>query len=79
MGIEILIIPRRERSLPNYPTRPLFMVCYIVQAQKLSGNTLSADFFEESDEYWVPANETSKIYEQMAAKKYREIPRHQIQ
>jgi hypothetical protein len=39
----------------------------------------SAEFFEESDLYWSPASDPNELYDQMAAKKYREIPRHQIQ
>ena len=35
-------------------------------------------FFVEDQTYWAPANTTSKLYEQLATKKYREIPRYQI-
>ena len=35
-------------------------------------------FFEESEQYWAPANEASELYQQMSTKKYREIPRNQI-
>ena len=29
--------------------------------------------------YWAPENDAQKIYEQLEQKKYREIPREQIQ
>ena len=36
-------------------------------------------FFTEDTTYWAPASTTSGLYSQLAAKKYREIPRNQIQ
>ena len=35
-------------------------------------------FFTEDTTYWAPASTTSGLYSQLAAKKYREIPRNQI-
>ncbi len=35
-------------------------------------------FFTEEPIYWDPENNTKDIYEQLAQKKYREIPRHEI-
>ncbi len=37
-----------------------------------------ASFFTEEPIYWDPENNTKGIYEQLAQKKYREIPRHEI-
>ena len=37
------------------------------------------NFFEDEHIYWTPAGTTSEIYDQLSAKKYREIPRKQIQ
>ena len=52
--------------------------CVTSQTQAGSeGRTLS--FFEECDLYWRPASTREEIYQQLAQKKYREIPRHQIQ
>ena len=36
-------------------------------------------FFEETDIYWDPAPSKEGLYEQLAYRKYREIPAHQIQ
>ena len=35
-------------------------------------------FFVESEIYWNPGSDCSSIYEQLAEKRYREIPRQQI-
>ena len=35
-------------------------------------------FFVEDQTYWAPASSASGLYAQLAAKKYREIPRQQI-
>ena len=35
-------------------------------------------FFEETKTYWVPADSASKLYDQFARKKFREILRNQI-
>ena len=35
--------------------------------------------FEEDDTYWEPADDARGLYEQLSAKKYREIVRSQIQ
>ena len=35
-------------------------------------------FFEESDSYWRPAQDSSGLYAQLAKRKYREIVRNQI-
>ena len=39
----------------------------------------SAVFFEETDTYWAPSSIVNELYEQLATRKYREIPRDQIQ
>ena len=39
----------------------------------------SLTFFEECDTYWKPAPNRECLYAQLAHRKYREIPRHQIQ
>ena len=36
-------------------------------------------FFEETNTFWPPAANTSELYEQLAAKKYREIPKSELQ
>lgn len=41
------------------------------------GQTVS--FFEECERYWRPASTKEDLYQQLAQRKYREIPRHQIQ
>ena len=35
-------------------------------------------FFVEDQIYWAPADTASDLYQQLASKKYREIPRDQI-
>ena len=35
--------------------------------------------FEKSDFYWKPSTQASVLYEQLSKKKYREIPRNQLQ
>ncbi len=44
-----------------------------LQTQHCSG------FFEEARTYWAPSSVAEELYEQLATKKYREIPRNQIQ
>ena len=36
-------------------------------------------FFEECETYWAPSSMANELYEQLAARKYREILREQIQ
>ncbi len=36
-------------------------------------------FFEECETYWAPSSQANELYEQLAARKYREILREQIQ
>ena len=35
-------------------------------------------FFKEAEVFWQPDSDIKNIYEQLASKRYREIPRHQI-
>ena len=37
------------------------------------------NFFEEEEVYWNPALDRDGLYAQLAKRKYREIPPHQIQ
>ena len=36
-------------------------------------------FFEETDHYWKPASDSTQLYHQLHAKKYREVNRKQVQ
>ncbi len=36
-------------------------------------------FFEECETYWAPSSQANELYKQLAARKYREILREQIQ
>ena len=38
----------------------------------------SKGFFKEAEVFWQPDSDIKNIYEQLASKRYREIPRHQI-
>ena len=51
----------------------------VQRATTLSLPSTPITFFEESDTYWAPSSNPSELYEQLAVKKYREIPRNQIQ
>lgn len=42
--------------------------------EQLRGNS----FFLETEHYWRPASSTGALYDQLAKKKYREIPRSRI-
>ena len=35
-------------------------------------------FFEKSDIYWRPAAQANVLYDQLAKRKYREIPRNKL-
>ncbi len=40
---------------------------------------LNMQFFMDDPIYWAPASTTAELYAQLAKKKYRELPRDQIQ
>ena len=40
---------------------------------------LTLKFFEECETYWSPSSNANELYEQLSRKKYREIPRNQIE
>ncbi len=50
-----------------------------IAQNQVASPTLDTAFFEESNEFWAPESDTSKLYEQLAKRKYREIPRSAIQ
>ena len=61
----------------SYYKRIMLDVTYNQQMQKQKYENVV--LFENSDVYWRPADQTSKLYAQLSKKKYREIPRSQIQ
>ena len=57
---------------------PLKLTAILVQSQYgLDGP--AAKFFEESETFWMSSSIANELYEQLSARKYREILRPQLQ
>lgn len=71
----------------------LYIICYACCIQAQHETTSSDDdddadkqneskgkkeFFKETQEYWKPSYTKQAIYQQLANKRFREVPRHKI-
>ncbi|XP_064396494.1 RAF proto-oncogene serine/threonine-protein kinase-like isoform X2 [Halichondria panicea] len=54
-------------------------LCAAIKTSQYSYAGPAPKFFEECETYWAPSSQANELYEQLAARKYREILREQIQ
>jgi ephrin-B len=79
---EIIVPDEEQRSIINGSyefDEMLYKTLYQVQQSKEAAGVASKKFFEESPEYWKPKTSTNAIYSQFASKRFREIPRPNLE
>ncbi len=87
VGDSLCFLANKASNLMTYKTHEIAcsvhcvvdipLICiFWIYLQTQTYNTLN--FFVEDQIYWAPADTATDLYQQLASKKYREIPRTEI-